>query len=106
MTTCRQSLKKVAWAAVGLSERAKEIIGEFETRGEASESRGALRLKRVFKSIEKREDQFDQKMEAFKARLCGKIRLLRRDDIDRLEEKISNLSDRFRRWEEAKKEEG
>ena len=103
LTTCEKSFKKAALVGLGLSDRVKEVIREFEKKGEGSQSKEALRLKKCFDSLEKREHALNQKMDDLKTRLCGKIRFPTRDDIERLDQKITDLSDRFRQWEEAGK---
>jgi len=104
MAACAQSLKKVAWTAVGLSERLKEKLGEFEAQGEESQSLEARRLRQLFDSIEKRERKLSQKVSGLKEAFCDRLQLLRRADIERLDQKISDLADHLRRWEDANKQ--
>ncbi|MFQ5781415.1 MAG: hypothetical protein ACE5HN_11600 [Nitrospiria bacterium] len=97
--------KKVALVGIGLSEQAKEVIGDLEKKGEESQHKDALSVKRFFDSAEKGERELCQKMEDLCKRVAGRIRFPTCPDIERLEKGLADLEAKFYRWEgsQAKK---
>jgi len=91
--------KKAALVGIGFSERLKEVIAEFKKRGEDSQGKEALRLKRFFESLEKGEEGCVQLKDRLRTQISDKICLPKREDITRLEREISDLARKFRQWE-------
>ncbi len=95
--------KKAIYVGLGLSGRVKEVVEELVTKGEENQSSEARRVKAFFETVEnrceRRKDDLDQKMGELCSRVVNKVSLPTKDDFNRLEKELHELSGRFRQWE-------
>ncbi len=96
-------IKKAAFMGLGLSGRVKELVDELATQGEENQSNEARRVKEFFESIENRcenrKEQMSQKAADLCSRVVTKVSLPTKDDFNRLEKELHELSGRFQQWE-------
>jgi len=95
-----ETLKKALLAGVGAQEKVMEFIDELVKKGELSESQGAKLIKEWTAQAEKSSSELNKAVSDAVAKAFEKVNLPRKEDIDKLSEKIEALSERVKKLEE------
>lgn len=94
-------LRKALLAGLGVQERAKELVDELVKKGELSQSEGAKLMKELMEKAEKGGEEIDKKVGGIVQKTLEKLNLPSRKDMEDLEKKVQELSNRLKRLEEA-----
>lgn len=98
-------LRNVVMAGFGVQERVREFIDELVKKGELSESQGAKLVKEWTETANKSTDQFTQSFSDLVTKTMEKMNLPTKEDIEKLNKKIQNLSARIKKLEGVREEE-
>lgn len=98
-------LRNVVMAGFGVQERVREFIDELVKKGELSESQGAKLVKEWTETANKSTDQFTQSFSDLVTKTMEKMNLPTKEDIEKLNKKIQNLSARIKKLEGVRGEE-
>lgn len=86
-------------AGFGVQEKVREFIDELVKKGELSESQGAKLVKEWTEKADKSSEQFTKSLSDIVAKTMEKMTLPTREDIEKLDRKIEDLSARISRME-------
>ncbi len=98
-------VRKALLAGIGLQEKVKELIDELIKKGEISESEGAKLIKEWTETAERSTEGLRQSIAEILNSTLERMKLPTRQEIERLEKKIEDLSERIKRLEGGKTEE-
>lgn len=101
-----ETIRNAMLAGFGMQEKVKEFIDELVKKGELSESQGAKLVKEWSEKAEKSTEGFSKNFSEILTKTLDKMNLPTKDDIEKLNKKIQNLSSRIRKLEGSKGEEG
>lgn len=92
-------VRKALLAGLGAQEKAKELVEELVKKGELSQGEGAKLMKEVMEKAEKGGEEVDKKMGGIVQKTLEKLNLPSRKDIESLEKKVQELSNRLKSLE-------
>lgn len=104
--TLSEILKKTMLAGLGAQEKVKEFIEELVKAGELSKGEAASLVKEWAQKAEESTKDIDKKIKDAVASAFERLHIPTRDDIERLEKKVQNISARLRKLEGAGEGEG
>ncbi len=87
-------------AGFGIQEKVKEFINDLVKKGELSESQGAKLLKEWLESADKSTSELNKTLSDAITKAMEKIALPSKEDVERLERKMQELSVRVAKLEE------
>ena len=92
-------IKKAMLVGLGAQEKAKEFIEELVKAGELSKSEGASLVKEWVSKAEESTKDMDHKVKDAIAATFEKLNIPSRDDIEKVEKKLQNISARLTKLE-------
>jgi polyhydroxyalkanoate synthesis regulator phasin len=97
--TVSEIIKKAMLAGLGAQEKAKEFIEELVKAGELSKSEGASLVKEWVSKAEESTKDMDHKVKDAIAAAFEKLNIPTRDDLEKVEKKLQNISARLAKLE-------
>lgn len=102
--TVTEMIKKAMLAGLGAQEKAREFIDELVKAGELSKSDASSLVKEWVSKAEDSRREFDVKIKDAIASSLEKINIPTRDDFEKIEKKLQNISARLTKLEAEKTE--
>lgn len=99
--TINDILHKALMAGIGVPEKLKEMVDELVEKGELSESQGAKLVKECSEKVGKTGDDLNQSMVELINKTLEKMNIPTREDVEKLSKKVSTLSSRIKKLEDA-----
>ena len=93
-------VRRALLAGIGAQEKAKELIEDLVKKGELNQSEGAKLLKEVMEKAEKGGEEVDKKVGDVVQKTLDKLNMPSRKDIEALEKKVQELTNRLKKLEE------
>ncbi len=97
--TVADVIKRAMLAGLGAQEKAKEFVDELVKAGELSKSDGASLVKEWVSKAEEGRKDLDAKIKDAMAAAMEKLNIPTRDDIEKMEKKLQNISARMTKLE-------
>jgi polyhydroxyalkanoate synthesis regulator phasin len=97
--TVSDIIKKAMLVGLGAQEKAKEFVEELVKAGELSKSEGASLVKEWVSKAEESTKDMDHKIKDAMAAAFEKFNIPTRDDIEKVEKKLQNISARLTKLE-------
>jgi polyhydroxyalkanoate synthesis regulator phasin len=97
--TVSEIIKKAMLAGLGAQEKAKEFIDELVKAGELSKGEGASLVKEWVSKAEESTKDMDHKVKDAIAAAFEKLNIPTRDDLEKVEKKLQNISARLTKLE-------
>lgn len=97
--TVAEIIKKAMLAGLGAQEKAKEFVDELVKAGELSKSDASSLVKEWVSKAEDSRKEFDHKIKDAMAASLEKLNIPTRDDIEKMEKKLQNISARLAKLE-------
>ncbi len=97
--TVAEIIKKAMLAGLGAQEKAKEFVDELVKAGELSKSDASSLVKEWVSKAEDSRKEFDTKIKDAMAAAFEKLNVPTRDDIEKMEKKLQNISARLAKLE-------
>jgi polyhydroxyalkanoate synthesis regulator phasin len=97
--TVSEIIKKAMLAGLGAQEKAKEFIDDLVKTGELSKSEAASLVKEWASKAEESTKDLDKKIKDAISGAFEKLNIPSRDDIEKMEKKLQNISARLRKLE-------
>ncbi|GAB4390413.1 MAG: accessory factor UbiK family protein [Thermodesulfovibrionales bacterium] len=95
-------LRKALLAGFGVQEKVKEFIEDLVKKGELSESEGAKLVREWTEKADQSGKELNKTVSDVIVKTMEKLNLPTKDDIERLDKKVQNLSTRMKKLEEKK----
>jgi polyhydroxyalkanoate synthesis regulator phasin len=86
----------------GVQEKVKEFVDEIVKKGELSESQGAKLVKEWTEKAEKNTEDISNSLNDLLKKAIDKMKLPSKEDLDKMNEQISALTERVKKLEESK----
>lgn len=93
-------VKRALLAGLGAQEKVKEFIDDLVKSGELSKNEAASLVKEWISKAEGSTKDFDKKIKDVTTNTLEMLNIPTRDDIERLEKKILNISIRLKKLED------
>lgn len=97
--TVSDIIKKAMLAGLGAQEKAKEFIDELVKAGELSKSEAASLVKEWASKAEESTKDIDKKIKDAIGGAFDKLNIPSKDDFEKMEKKLQNISSRLRKLE-------
>jgi polyhydroxyalkanoate synthesis regulator phasin len=97
--TVAEMIKRAMLAGLGAQEKAKEFVDELVKAGELSKSDASSLVKEWVSKAEDSRKEFDSKIKDAIAASFEKLNIPTRDDIEKMEKKLQNISARLAKLE-------
>lgn len=97
--TLSEIIKKAMLAGLGAQEKVKEFIDELVKAGELSKGEAASLVKEWAQKAEESTKDVDKRIKDAVANALEKFNIPTRDDLERLEKEVQNISARLRKLE-------
>ena len=97
--TFAEIIKKAMLAGLGAQEKAKDFVDELVKAGELSKSDAASLVKEWTSKAEDSRKDFDHKVKDAISAGFEKLNIPTRDDIEKIEKKLQNISARLTKLE-------
>ncbi len=97
-------VRRALLAGFGVQEKVKEFIDDLVKKGELSESEGAKLVKEWTEKADRTSQDLTKSLSDIITKTMDKMNLPTKDDIERLNKKVSALSARVKRLEGGKEE--
>src|SRR5512135_2517456 len=97
--TVAEIIKKAMLAGLGAQEKAREFVDELVKAGELSKSDASSLVKEWVSKAEDSRKEFDNKIKEAMAASLEKFNIPSREDIEKIEKKVQNLSARLAKIE-------
>jgi polyhydroxyalkanoate synthesis regulator phasin len=94
-------IHKALMVGIGVPEKLKELIDELVKKGELSESQGAKLVKECTEKVTKSGEEVSRNISELVSKTLEKMNMPTRDEVKKLEKKLTNLSARLKKLEEA-----
>jgi polyhydroxyalkanoate synthesis regulator phasin len=94
-------IRNAMLAGFGVQEKVKEIIDDFVKKGELSESQGAKLVKEWSEKVDKNTEDISKSLNELVQKALDKMSLPSKDEIAKLNEQVSGLSERIKKLEET-----
>lgn len=88
-------------AGFGVQEKVREFVDDLVKKGELSESQGTKLVKEWSEKADKNAEEISKSLNDLLKKTIDKMKLPSKDDVDKLSEQISALSERIRKLEET-----
>ncbi|MBI4684827.1 MAG: phasin family protein [Nitrospirae bacterium] len=102
--TLFEAVRNALLAGFGMQQKVNEFIDDLVKKGELSESQGVKLIKEWTEKAEKGTDHFTKNFSEIFTKTMEKMNLPTRDDIEKLNKKVQNLSGRVKKLEGVKEE--
>ncbi len=97
--TVAEIIKRTMLAGLGAQEKAKEFVDELVKAGELSKGDGASLVKEWVSKAEESRKDLDNKIKDAMAAAMEKLNIPTRDDLEKMEKKLQNISARLTKLE-------
>jgi len=97
--TVAEIIKKAMLAGLGAQEKAREFVDELVKAGELSKGDGASLVKEWVSKAEESRKDLDNKVKDAMAGAMEKLNVPSRDDIEKVEKKLQNVTARLAKLE-------
>ncbi len=97
--TVAEVIKKAMLAGLGAQEKAKEFVDELVKAGELSKGDAASLVKEWVSKAEEGRKDLDNKIKDAMAAAMEKLNIPTRDDVEKMEKKLQNISARLTKLE-------
>lgn len=97
--TVFDAVRNAVLAGFGVQEKVREFVDELVKKGELSESQGAKLVKEWSEKADKGSTDLGKSLSEIVTKTLEKMNLPTRDDIDKLNNSVQNLSDRVKKLE-------
>ena len=97
--TVADVIKRAMLAGLGAQEKAKEFVDELVKQGELSKGEGASLVKEWVSKAEESTKDLDVKVKDALTSTLERLNIPSRDDMEKLEKKVQNLSARIAKLE-------
>lgn len=97
--TINEIVHKALMAGIGVPEKINELIDELVTKGELSESQGAKIVKECSEKVTKSGEDLSKTVSDFIDKALEKMNIPSRDEVEKLEKKITVLTARVKKLE-------
>ncbi len=94
-------IRKALMAGIGVPEKLKELIDELVQKGELSKGQGAKIVKECSEKLSKSEEDISKSITELINKTLEKVNITTKDDVKKLEKKLTNLSSRVKKLEES-----
>ena len=94
-------IRNAMLAGFGVQEKVKEIVDDFVKKGELSESQGAKLVKEWSEKVDKNTEDISKSLNELVQKALDKMSLPSKDEIAKLNEQVSGLSERIKKLEET-----
>ena len=97
--TLNEILHRTLMAGLGVPEKMKEMIDDLVKKGELSESQGSKLVKEWKSKADKTGDELSKSVTEFLDKTLEKMNIPTREEVSKLEKKITALSARVKKLE-------
>jgi polyhydroxyalkanoate synthesis regulator phasin len=94
-------IRNAMLAGFGMQEKVKEFVDDLVKKGELNESQGAKLVKEWTEKAEKNTEDITSSINDLFKKTIDKMKLPSKDDMDKLTEQITILSERLKKLEET-----
>ena len=94
-------IRNAMLAGFGMQEKVKEFVDDLVKKGELNESQGAKLVKEWTEKAEKNTEDITSSINDLFKKTIDKMKLPSKEDLDKLTEQISILSERIKKLEET-----
>jgi len=94
-------IRNAMLAGFGVQERVKEFVDELVKKGELNESQGAKLVKEWADKAEKNTEDISNSLNDLVKKTIDKMKFPLKEDVDKLTEQVSILSERIKKLEES-----
>ena len=94
-------LRNALLAGFGVQEKVKEFVDELVKKGELNESQGAKLVKEWADKAEKNTEDISNSLNDLVKKTIDKMKFPLKEDVDKLTEQVSILSERIKKLEES-----
>ncbi len=95
-------LRNAMLAGFGVQEKVKEFVDDLVKKGELSESQGAKLVKEWSEKAEKNTEDISKSLNELVEKTLARMNLPTKADIDKLSEKVNEMSGRIDKLEGSK----
>lgn len=99
--TINDIVHKTLMAGLGIPEKIKEVIDELVKKGELSESQGAKIVREYSDKVGKTGEELNKNIAEIINKTFEKMNIPTRDEVEKLNRKLSTLSTRVKKLEES-----
>jgi len=96
-------VKNAMLAGFGIQERVKEFVDELVKKGELSESQGAKLVREWTEKADKSTDELSKSISEVVSKTLEKMNIPTKEDVEKLNKTITELSSRIKKLEEGGK---
>lgn len=99
--TLNDLMHKALMAGLGVPEKLKDLIDDLVKKGELSESQGAKLVKEWSDKASKTGDDINKNLTDFVNKTLEKMNIPTREEVEKLERKVTALSARVKKLESS-----
>ena len=99
-----ETVRKALLAGFGMQDRVKELVDELVKKGELSKSQGAKLVREWSQRAEKSTVDISQSLSDIINNILQKMNIPTKDEFNKLDRKLQNISSRIKRLEESLQE--
>jgi len=97
-------IRNAMLAGFGMQEKVREFVDELVKKGELNESQGAKLAKEWADKAEKNTEDITNSLNDLLKKTIDKMKLPSKEDLDKLTEQVSVLSERIKKLEESSRQ--
>jgi polyhydroxyalkanoate synthesis regulator phasin len=101
--TINEMIHKTLMAGLGVPEKINEVVDELVKKGELSESQGANLIRECSEKVSRTGDEINKTVSDLIDRALEKMNIPTRDEVGKLNKKITTLSSKIKKLEESSK---
>ena len=101
--TVNEMIHKTLMAGLGVPEKINEVVDELVKKGELSESQGAKLVRECTEKVSRTGDEINKIVSELIDSALEKMNIPTRDEVDKLNKKITTLSSKVKKLEESSK---
>ncbi len=98
-----EMIHKTLMAGLGVPEKINEVVDELVKKGELSESQGANLVRECTEKVNRTGDEINKTVSDLIDRALEKMNIPTRDEVDKLNKKITTLSSKVKKLEQSSK---
>lgn len=99
--TVNEMIHKTLMAGLGVPEKINEVVDELVKKGELSESQGAKLVRECTEKVSRTGDEINRTVSDLIDRALEKMNIPTRDEVDKLNKKITTLSAKIKKIEQS-----
>ena len=99
--TINDIIHKTLMAGLGVPEKINEVVDELIKKGELSESQGAKLVRECTEKVSSTGDEINRTVSALIDSALEKMNIPTRDEVDKLNKKITTLSSKVKKLEQS-----